>query len=260
MSWHTIMRQVTGRGTPVVDDPARLEGVTAIGVDEHAWQRGGPARHTQYATGIVDLTPGRPARLLDLVEGRSDAVLAGWLAQRSEQWPTQIVTAALDPFRGYATALADQLPDAVRVLDAFHVVKLGLTALDDVRRRVQHAQTGHRGHQQDPLYRARRLLRRRADRLDQRGWGKLRDRLDAGDPDGEVTAAWVIAQDLMALYQATDPETGRTQAEKIITAALSCPVPEVARLGRTLRAWRTELLAYFDTGGASNGPPKRSIS
>ena len=29
--------------------------------------------------------------------------------------------------------------------------------------------------------------------------------------------------------------------------------PEVARLGRTLRQWRTEFLGYFDTGGASNG-------
>jgi hypothetical protein len=33
------------------------------------------------------------------------------------------------------------------------------------------------------------------------------------------------------------------------------PWPDrLQRLGRTLRAWRTELLAYFDTGGASNGP------
>jgi transposase len=32
------------------------------------------------------------------------------------------------------------------------------------------------------------------------------------------------------------------------------PIPELARLGRTLRSWRTEFLAYFTTGGASNGP------
>ena len=33
----------------------------------------------------------------------------------------------------------------------------------------------------------------------------------------------------------------------------SCPIPEVARLGRTLRAWRAQVLAYFDTDGVSNG-------
>ena len=30
-------------------------------------------------------------------------------------------------------------------------------------------------------------------------------------------------------------------------------VPEIARLGRTLRNWRQQFLAYFDTGGVSNG-------
>jgi transposase len=31
-------------------------------------------------------------------------------------------------------------------------------------------------------------------------------------------------------------------------------VPEVAKVGRTLRTWRQEYLAYLDTGQASNGP------
>ena len=33
----------------------------------------------------------------------------------------------------------------------------------------------------------------------------------------------------------------------------TCPIPEVARLGRTLRARRSQVLAYFDTSGVSNG-------
>ena len=35
--------------------------------------------------------------------------------------------------------------------------------------------------------------------------------------------------------------------------AAGCPIPEVARLGRTLRAWRAQVLAYFDTSGVFNG-------
>lgn len=31
------------------------------------------------------------------------------------------------------------------------------------------------------------------------------------------------------------------------------PIPEVAGLGLTLRAWRTQVLAHFDTDGVSNG-------
>ncbi len=48
----------------------------------------------------------------------------------------------------------------MRVLDAFHVVRLGQTAIDDVRRRRQQETLGWRG-PDDPLYRGRRLLRRR---------------------------------------------------------------------------------------------------
>ncbi len=73
-------------------------------------------RHpTRYATGIADLTPGRPARLVDVVAGRSGVVLAGWLHERDHAWRAQIATASLDPFRGYATALNQQLPRADRV-------------------------------------------------------------------------------------------------------------------------------------------------
>ena len=33
----------------------------------------------------------------------------------------------------------------------------------------------------------------------------------------------------------------------------ACPIPEIARLGQTLRKWKDALGAYFDTGGDSNG-------
>ena len=50
-----------------------------------------------------------------MVAGRS-LVLATWLYERDDEWKAQIATASLDPFRGYATALNQQLPHAVRVL------------------------------------------------------------------------------------------------------------------------------------------------
>ncbi len=39
----------------------------------------------------------------------------------------------------------------------------------------------------------------------------------------------------------------------MVDAFATCPIGEVARLGRTLRVWRAQILAYFDTGGVSNG-------
>jgi transposase len=258
VGWHTIMRVVRELGEPVVDDPARIDPpnapVRAVGVDETTFLAAAPTHPTEFATGITDLTPGRPARLLDVARGRSGPVLAGWLAVRDQQWKQHIRTASLDPFRGYATALSAQLPDAVRVLDPFHITKLALDALDQVRRRVQQDTHGHRGRTGDPLYGIRRILRRRQDRLSARARDRLRTGLLTGDPDGETTLAWTIAQDLMGLYQHRDPVTARQRAERLIADLRVCPIGELARLGRTLTAWRPEFLAHFDHPTVSNGP------
>jgi len=263
VAWWTVMDQVIDRGTPLVEDPARLDPplsgpgqapVRAVGVDETAFLRATGAHPTLFATGIADLTPGRPARLLDVVEGRSGTVLAQWLHERAQEWKTAVATASLDPFRGYATALTAQLPDAVRVLDPFHVVKLGLDCVDQVRRRVQQDTLGHRGRARDPLYDIRRLLRRRRDRLGPKAWARLQAGLLAGGVTGEVTLAWTVAQDLMALYQLTEPGHAHQRAQSLIADLRGCPIPELARLGRTLHAWRDELCAHFEHPAVSNGP------
>ena len=128
VAWWTVMTQVIDRGTPLVEDPTRLTPVdgqvdgrvTAIGVDETAFLRATGQHPTLFATGIAELTPGRSARLLDVVEGRSGSVLADWLAGQEPVWRAAVTTASLDPFRGYATALTAELPDAARVLDPFY--------------------------------------------------------------------------------------------------------------------------------------------
>lgn len=183
VAWWTIMNLTLQQGTPIIEQPVRLgEDVEAVGVDETSFLRATAQHPTWFATGITDLTPGRPARLLDIQQGRSGTVLADWLAARQPDWRARIGTASLDPFRGYATALATQLPAATRVLDPFHVVKLGLRCLDDVRCRVQQATTGHRGRTGDALYGIRRVLRRRRDRLSTKARGRLEAGLITGDP------------------------------------------------------------------------------
>jgi transposase len=258
VAWWTVMAQVIDRGTPAVEDPARLAPpeapVTAVGVDETAYLRATGRHPTEFVTGIADLTPGRTARLLDVVAGRSGTVLGDWIGERDEAWRKQVSTASLDPFRGYATALARELPGAIRVLDPFHVTRLAIAAIDDVRRRVQQVQTGHRGRSDDPLYGIRRVLRRRRDRLSPTAHARLRAGLVAGDPHGEVTLAWSVAQDLMAIYQLTDPTLARARATALAADLRVCPIPELARLGRTLHAWHDELCAHFDHPTVSNGP------
>ena len=257
VDWHTLMDAVSEYAGDRVGDPARLSGVSTVGVDEHIWRHGFRPGLERAVTGIVDLTRDQHgqlhARLLDVVPGRSGTVYARWLAAQPDRFTAGVQHAALDPFRGYANAIRDELPDAVMVLDAFHVVKLGTQVMDEVRRRVQQDTLGHRGHKGDPLYRIRGLLRHGAENLTDRQRAKLDTCLALGDPDWEVTLAWQAYQRLRAIYHAPSAAAGKQPAEQIIATFPSCPIPEVARLGRTLRAWRTQVLAYFHTAGVSNG-------
>ena len=110
----------------------------------------------------------------------------------------------IDPYQPYATAVAAQLPDARLVVDHFHVVRLANTALDEVRRRVQHTTLGHRGHKGDPLYRIRRRLLAGHEHLDPAGFARMLAWLDVGDPDGEVAACYLAKELLRETYLADD--------------------------------------------------------
>jgi transposase len=257
VDWHTVWEVIKPLLEELVDDPGRLAGVDAVGVDEHVWHhqpRMGKGPKEQ--TGIVDLTRrnGKPtARLLDLVLGRSGKAYADWLRSRGNAFTAGITTATLDPFRGYANAIRDELDDATAVLDAFHVVRLGLQAMEETRRRVQQELLGHRGRKNDPLYKIRNVLRAGTDKLTARQIERIETGLQAGDPHFEVTVAWRCYQQLRSAFAATSLNEGRKIALSIIDSFPSCPIPEIARLGRTLAAWRQPFLAYFTTERASNG-------
>lgn len=262
-TWRTVWTSIEPLLKEMAQDEARFAGVATLGVDEHVWHHvstrpvedGG--RGPKELTGMVDLTRdqhGRTrARLLDLVPGRSGAAYAQWLKARDQTFRDGIAVATLDPFHGYKNAIDDQLEDAVAVLDAFHIVKLGTAAVDEVRRRVQQQIHGHRGRKGDPLYGIRNILHCGSEKLTERQRARLVTAIDADERHDEVYLAWQCAQQLRAAYQARDLNQGRAIAETVLASFPSCPIPEIARLGRTLKQWRAAFLAYFTTERANNG-------
>ena len=92
-----------------------------VGVD--SWRH--TRRGDKFVIVVIDLTAVRagtgPARLLDVVEGRSKQAFKTWLAARDQAWRDQIEVVAcrfkMDGFTGFKTATTEELPDAVTVLD-----------------------------------------------------------------------------------------------------------------------------------------------
>jgi transposase len=259
VAWHTVNDAVLAAGQQLlIDDPVRLNGVRVIGVDEHAWRH--TRRGDKYVTVIIDLTPVRdgsgPARLLDMVSGRSKQVFKTWLDARSAGFRDGIEVVAMDGFTGFKTATSEELPEAVAVMDPFHVVALAGDALDRCRQRVQQDTCGHRGRTGDPLYGIRRVLRTGADLLTDRQQQRL-DAVFADERHVEVEATWGIYQRIVAAYRDPDRRAARTELARTITA-ISRGVPvaltELITLGRTLTRRAADVLAYLERPGTSNGP------
>jgi len=259
VAWNTANTAVLAEGRRVlIDDPGRFDGVTAVGVDEHVWRH--TRRGDKYVTVIIDLTPIRqgtgPARLLAMVEGRSKKAFKQWLSERPQPWRDKVEVVAMDGFTGFKTATTEELPDAVAVMDPFHVVRLAGDALDQCRRRVQQATCGHRGRTGDPLYAARRTLHTGTDLLTDTQKQRLKA-LFTPDEHVAVEATWGVYQRMIAAYREPDRTRGRELMTKLITS-VSAGVPgaltEVITLGRTLKRRAADVLAYFDRPGTSNGP------
>lgn len=203
VAWDTANDAVLAEGRRVlIEDPARFDGVRVLDVDEHVWRH--TRRGDKYVTVIIDLTPIRdgtgPARLLDMVEGRSKQAFKTWLAARPLAWRDGVEVVAMDGFTGFKTATTEELPDTVTVMDPFHVVRLAVDALDRCRRRVQQNLHGHRGRKNDPLYKARRTLHTGAALLTDKQRKRLSD-LFATDTHVEVEATWGIYQRMIGAYR-----------------------------------------------------------
>ena len=81
--------------------------------------------------------------------------------------------------------------------------------------------------------------------LDDNGERRLRSLLDSGDPRGEVRQGWHAKETVRQIYQTPDPADA-DEFTRLLAQDLqheSCP-PEVNQLGKTLQAWRPQIVAW----------------
>jgi len=245
---------VREHGCPLVEDPARLQRVAALGLDETSFLKATRVAPTRWVTGLVDLEGGR---LLDVVADRTRAAVDAWLQARPRDWLAQVATVALDPWRGYASALVAPLGHATVVVDHFHAIRLANTVVDQVRRRTQQATLGHRGRKRDPLYRIRKLLLTAAEQLTGRGRARLR----AGLTPEILPARSPRPGRAKSCYGPSTPRPARrppglrwsaSTAGRTVSRWLSCP-GWLALCGRG----RPRSLPGMPPTGAPTDPPRR---
>lgn len=250
--WHTINDAVTTYGEALLQaDTKRLTLTTAIGLDETSFVKLRTQRSRQYVTTVADVAN---HQILEILPTRDFKDVARWVHSQPGSWKGMIEFGALDMSNVYAAVYSVTLPGARQVVDAFHCVQLANRALDEVRRRTQREQKGHRGRRDDPLYRARRVLLTGEERLDEAAQQRLASLLALGDPHGEVAIAYRVKERLREFYRCTDIDTARAMLAELIDHCKRPAMPaELRKLGRTLQRWFDKIV-NFHIARISNAP------
>jgi transposase len=254
VSWSTVWAAVQRIGQGRVDDPGRVGPTAMVGFDETVMSPARRRRRRRFVTAAVDVATGQ---ILDVFEGRDARDLRRWMREVPARWLAGIEVVSVDPHEGYRSAVVSPgspLEHATVVVDGFHIVRLANTAVTRCRQRVQQETVGHRGWVGDPLYDVRKLLLLGAERVDETGWARIRTALRWGDPADEVADCWVAKEKVRDVYLTDDVEVAEARLDDAIAYCAEVESgPELRRLAKTLRRWRSEILAHHHTG-ASNGP------
>lgn len=252
VSWPTVWTAVQRVGRERVEDPHRVGATPMVGFDETVMQPAARRRRRRFVTAVVDVTTGQ---ILDVFEGRDASDLRRWLVSMPLSWRETVEVVSVDPHEGYRKAITNTglLGDVALVVDPFHIVRLANMAVTRCRQRIQQDTFGHRGWARDPLYATRKLFLLGAERVDETGWARIWAALRAGDPDGQVQDCWVGKEKVRDVYLTNDPAAAQVALDDAIAWAGAPEAgPELTRLAKMLRRWRTQILNHHTTG-ASNG-------
>jgi transposase len=209
---------------------------SVVGIDEHFFRRDKLHRRRHFVTMVVDH---RGKRLMEVVHGRTGDELERALDYIPGRENVKLVTLDMsDPYKRFAKRF---FPNARLVADKFHVLRLLHPAL--ARRRKEALGGGRRG------ARARKLLLCSWKRLDFFTRLEVRDFL-ADNP--ELRELYDAKEAMHRFYRTRGIQRATRAFENLLERLGGSQLEELQRLRRTLRRWRHEVLAYFDTG-VTNG-------
>lgn len=235
-SWDTVRRSVQW----VVDyglENRSLVGIEALGVDEIAYSRG-----HKYLTLVYQIDRGA-RRLLGVIKERKTESLASFFEEFGTQHCQAIKVVCSDMWKPYLKVIADRLPQALNVLDRFHIVKKLGEAVDQVRK--DEAARLHREGYEPVLRKSKYCFLKRACNLTDKQATKLDDVLQY---DLKTTRAYFLKEGFDAFWQYDSPYWARWFLRKWCERAMRSRLDPFKKFVRTLRQHEDLLMNYFKAG------------
>jgi transposase len=219
----------------------KLEGVQAIGIDEIHWGKG--KRADNFLTVICQIDS-HCRRLLWVGRRRTQATLRQGLSALGPTVVGGLRFVCSDMWRAYLKVIALKAPQALHVLDRFHITMHLNQAVDQVRR----AESGRLRGQPvaEKLKRMRWKLLRRGSRVrgraKQRLCGLLRTKLATG-------RAWMLKETFQDFWRYRGLNWAAAFLDVWCTRALRSRIEPMKKVARMLRTHEELLLNWFRAKG-----------
>jgi len=177
--------------------------------------------------------------LIDLLPDRNKATVIKWMRERIDSNAVEVVT--MDMWPSYRDAALEVLPNAICVVDKFHVVKIANKCLDTVRKTFRQ---GLDAKGRRKLLRSRHLILKRRYNLTPEQFSEMREWTN----DVPVLFnAYQAKEDFFDIYDCTT----KAEAMDLYDTWKACldPVTTAAfyEVIRAVDNWRPEIFNYFDT-------------
>ena len=215
-----------------------LGGIEAIGVDEIQWQRG-----HHYLTLVYRIEDGMK-RLLWVAQERTEESLRGFFQYLSEAERRSIRFVCSDMWQPYLKVIAEQVKQAVHVLDRFHIMKKMNEAIDEVRR--SEAARLKRDGYEEVLKHSRWCLLKRKENLTEKQAVKLSELLQY---NLRSVRSHLMREDFQRFWEYASPAWAARFLDQWCVRTMRSKIEPMKKIVRSLREHRDLILNWFRAKG-----------
>ncbi|MGF6604935.1 transposase [Paraburkholderia sp. GAS448] len=232
-SWEKVFNAVEW----VVDwglNHRELGTVRALGVDEIQYGRG-----HQYLTLVYQIEAGC-TRLLWIGQERTKESFARFFAMIGKPLCEKVEFVCSDMWKPYLEMIALHCPNALNILDRFHIVAKMNKAIDEVRADETRRMT--RDGYEPVLKKSRCCLLKRRENLTDKQRLRMRELLRY---NLRTVRAWLFKEEFQQLWDYVSPVWAGKFLDQWCTQVMRSRIEPMKKFARTVRAHRELILNYF---------------
>jgi transposase len=236
-SWDTIFRAVQF----VVNyglAHRNLDGVTEIGVDEIKVFKG-----HKYLTLVYQINAGA-RRLIWCGPERRVKTLLRFFHEFGKERSALLQYVCSDMWSPYLKVIAKKAPQALNILDRFHIMRKFNEAIDEIRR--TEVKEFKANEQENVLERGRWLLLKRPENLNEKQTTRLDKLLKL---NLAAIKGYLLREDFQRFWEYQHPDFAGKFLESWVTRTLQTDLDPMKKVARMLRKHKALILNWFEAKG-----------